>query len=212
VQIVAAVKLLLNGVVMDTIAHYLSLITLVCVPPMFLFWFLVHPFAGHWRKRSLFVTYGTIVPILIVTGAIIFSLRTVFLKVYFGIRIPLIIAAGILLLAGVRIAVSRARCLRSSVLLGIPEVSGRDGPGILITGGIYSRIRHPRYMEGFCYLASIALFTNYLAVYLLLVAYLPMVYAIVVLEERELLDRFGEAYVRYCHAVPRFLPILRQQK
>jgi len=61
-------------------------------------------------------------------------------------------------------------------------------------------------------LASVALFTNYLAVYVVLAAYLPLIYLVVVLEERELGERFGEEYERYCLAVPRFVPRLFWRK
>jgi protein-S-isoprenylcysteine O-methyltransferase Ste14 len=197
---------------MNTTARYVALLTVVCAPPMLLFWFLIHPFAGRWRKFGPVVTYLTVVPVLIMTGIVIFGLRNSLLRVHFGVHCPLIFPAVILLLSGVSIAVSRARHLSFSVLMGMPEVSGRDGPGRLVTGGIYGLIRHPRYVEGFLYLASIALFTNYLAVYLLLVAYIPMVYMIVFLEERELGDRFGEEYRRYCSEVPRFVPKVRRNK
>ena len=60
-------------------------------------------------------------------------------------------------------------------------------------------------------LAAIALAVNYLAVYLLLILYIPVIYLVVVLEERELRERFGIAYDRYCREVPRFIPRLRRR-
>jgi protein-S-isoprenylcysteine O-methyltransferase Ste14 len=37
-------------------------------------------------------------------------------------------------------------------------------------------------------------------------------YAVVVVEERELRERFGLAYEEYCRQVPRFVPKLRSWK
>ncbi len=70
-------------------------------------------------------------------------------------------------------------------------------------------MRHPRYLEIGFILAAIALFVNYLAVYILLAAYIPVIYLVVLFEERELRGRFGDAYESYCRKVPRFIPKLR---
>jgi protein-S-isoprenylcysteine O-methyltransferase Ste14 len=61
-----------------------------------------------------------------------------------------------------------------------------------------------------CELSGTALFVNYLAVYVLVLATVPVLYLTVRLEERELVERFGEAYERYMAEVPRFLPRVRQ--
>jgi protein-S-isoprenylcysteine O-methyltransferase Ste14 len=55
-------------------------------------------------------------------------------------------------------------------------------------------------------LLAIALFTNYLAVYILVIVFIPVIYGVVLLEERELRERFGQEYERYCVEVPRFFP------
>jgi protein-S-isoprenylcysteine O-methyltransferase Ste14 len=44
----------------------------------------------------------------------------------------------------------------------------------------------------------------------LFAAALPVFYAITVLEERELVDRFGERYRRYQREVPRLVPRWRK--
>ena len=53
-------------------------------------------------------------------------------------------------------------------------------------------------------LLGYALIANYLAGYLVFAAWLVVMYPLVLLEERELRERFGEAYDAYCHQAPRF--------
>jgi protein-S-isoprenylcysteine O-methyltransferase Ste14 len=91
-------------------------------------------------------------------------------------------------------------------LIGLPELVSERAPGRLLTEGIYARVRHPRYTGGGLGLLALACFTNYLAIYGLLVVYWPVIHAITVFEERELAERFGAPYERYREAVPRFLP------
>jgi protein-S-isoprenylcysteine O-methyltransferase Ste14 len=51
-----------------------------------------------------------------------------------------------------------------------------------------------------------ALFSNWLGALVVGLATLPLLHAIVLLEERELSERFGEEYERYRARVPRYLP------
>jgi protein-S-isoprenylcysteine O-methyltransferase Ste14 len=119
----------------------------------------------------------------------------------------LLIALGgaLLLVAGaLRICISRQ--LASRILNGYPEIAPSRYEKKLVTEGIYSRVRHPRYMQLLLALLGYAVLTNYLAVYVLFVASVFCIYLIVLLEERELRERFGQEYERYCQRVPRFVP------
>ena len=51
-----------------------------------------------------------------------------------------------------------------------------------------------------------ALRSNYLVSYLIFGLWLPVLWATVLLEERELRDRFGAEWDAYARRVPRFLP------
>ena len=53
---------------------------------------------------------------------------------------------------------------------------------------------------------AFALFTNYLAMYVLAVLVIPTLYWVVLLDEKELRDRFGSEYVSYSERVPMFFP------
>ena len=90
--------------------------------------------------------------------------------------------------------------------MGIPELLRHDGRQTLMREGIYRVVRHPVYVTAAVAGISVALVINYLGVYILFVSALPVLYIITILEERELIARFGEEYRQYQREVPRLIP------
>jgi protein-S-isoprenylcysteine O-methyltransferase Ste14 len=113
----------------------------------------------------------------------------------------------VLCLAG-WIAHLRKRQLDTRTMLGIPELESDPAAASLITQGIYARMRNPRYLEVFFGLLGISLIANYLGAYWTVLWSLPTLQVIVLLEERELRERFGEEYEAYAQRVPRWLPLV----
>lgn len=104
------------------------------------------------------------------------------------------------------------RHLTIANLLGLPEIAPDRYPRTLVTEGIYARLRHPRYVQLLIALIGYALIANYLAAYFVVALWIPAIYIIVLLEERELRDHFGKAYEDYCRRVPKFMPRLSGAK
>jgi protein-S-isoprenylcysteine O-methyltransferase Ste14 len=96
----------------------------------------------------------------------------------------------------------------TSMALGLEEISAGD-PGELVTDGVYSRLRHPRFLGMALAVAAMALLTNFATIYALFVLYVAAIFLIARLEDRELLERFGSQYAEYARTVPRFFPRLR---
>jgi methanethiol S-methyltransferase len=80
------------------------------------------------------------------------------------------------------------------------------GRQTLVRDGIYRVVRHPVYLTAAVAGIAFALVVNYLGVYILFVSAFPALYVITVLEEHELIGRFGEEYRRYQREVPRLTP------
>ena len=196
--------------IFEAVRYYLALFVLVSFVPLLAFWFLIHPFVGLWRRLGPGIAYGAASAVMIVIGAGIFALRGPLLAVEFGTVLLLWPPAALAYLAAIVLGVLCRRQLSIGTLIGLPELVPGRAPGRLLTEGIYARVRHPRYAGGGLGLLALACFTNYLAVYGLLVAYWPVIYAVTVFEERELVARFGAAYKSYRKSVPRFLPRFRQ--
>jgi protein-S-isoprenylcysteine O-methyltransferase Ste14 len=173
---------------------------------------MVHPFTDKWRKLGPVRTYTILVTVLVPVMVVLFLFREPLLRIHFGVSLPFTVVAIFFLFVSIYIGILRARYLTPAVMFGLPQISKDKYPGKLLREGIYARIRHPRYLEAGFGLASTALFCNFLATYVLLAVYIPIIYLVVLLEERELKERFGGEYEKYCQDVPRFLPRLIRQK
>ena len=191
---------------MDTIVYWLALLTVVMVPPFMLMWYVVHPFIRFWRRMGPVRTYTSLILLILPVMWFLYSMSEPMMRVHYGVNWLLVILAIQIFAISMVMGFVRMRHLKPSVMLGLPEIRGEGDPGKLLTEGIYSVIRHPRYVEVWLGLMAIALFTNYLAVYILVAVIIPLTYGVVLLEERELRERFGEEYERYCGEVPRFFP------
>jgi len=60
-----------------------------------------------------------------------------------------------------------------------------------------------RYVEFTVFVLAYVAFANYAGTWILWALGWPAIHAVVLLEERELHDRFGQEYVDYCRLVPR---------
>ena len=67
-------------------------------------------------------------------------------------------------------------------------------------------VLRPRYLDLILGIGGLSLIVNYPGMYGLFLATWVGIYFIVLLEERELRQRFGAPYEEYCRNVPRFLP------
>lgn len=91
-------------------------------------------------------------------------------------------------------------------LVGLPEIAPHKFQSRLLTAGIYSRIRYPRYVEIFVALVGWAMIANYVATYVFALLAAGSLFLVVLLDERELRERFGSEYEAYALRVPRFIP------
>ena len=189
----------------------MALSTVVMVPPFMLMWYVVHPITWFWRRIGPVRTYTSLIIFLIFPIMwLLYSMREPMMRIHYGVNWLLVILAVQIFAISMVMGFVRMRHLRPSIMLGLPEISGEGDSGKLLTEGIYAKVRHPRYVEVWLGLLAIALFTNYLAVYILGGVFIPLIYGVVLLEERELKVRFGEEYERYCAKVPRFFPKKRK--
>ncbi|HXG52813.1 MAG TPA: isoprenylcysteine carboxylmethyltransferase family protein [candidate division Zixibacteria bacterium] len=197
---------------MESLRYLVALGLVVALPPLFLYWLLIHPLVHFWRARGIALTYTIVLTAVALAMMGLFSIRHYLLETDFGTRYPLV-ALGTACLA---LSAAMGFALRGratiAVFLGLPEIAPDFYPRKLMTEGIYGRIRHPRYVQILIALVGYSLIANYLASYLIVALWVPAVYIIVCLEEKELREHFGAAYEDYCREVPRFVPRLRGKR
>jgi protein-S-isoprenylcysteine O-methyltransferase Ste14 len=196
---------------MESVRYAVALVLVVVVPPSLAFWFLVHPFVRLWRRLGLLWTYVLVSLPLVGLGVGIFRNREVLLAIEFGTRIPaIVLGLGFLATAGWLRALLH-RTFTNAHISGLPELAPGRHATELVTQGLFAHIRHPRYAQLTLVLFGWALLANYLAGYVLFALWLPTLPALVAFEERELRDRFGQAYRDYSQRVPRFVPRWRRE-
>jgi protein-S-isoprenylcysteine O-methyltransferase Ste14 len=191
---------------MNALRHYVALVLVVSMPPFLLLWLLIHPFIRFWRRLGAAWTFGIIWALIILGGAEIFRARRVLLSVDFGTSYPLLALGVLLLVVSSWFGMLIWRYLPTRTILGLPELSPEKYPTGLITTGPFAVMRNPRYVQFYLGILGFACIANYPAAYVAVGLWLPGIYVIVLLEEKELRQRFGQEYEDYCRRVPRFIP------
>jgi hypothetical protein len=191
---------------MDRVRYLVALIMVMSLPPLILFWLLIHPFVWFWRRLGSAVTYTVVGSIILAGMGGLYLVRRTLLSIDFGTHYCMLVPAAACLAGAAVLRHLLGRQVSVGLLVGLPELATRDRVGTLVTQGIYAAIRHPRYVQFILALAGYALVANFLASYAAVLLWVAVMPAIVYLEERELRARFGQAYEEYARRVPRFIP------
>lgn len=168
-----------------------------------LYWFALHPFAAFWRRVGPRAAFTTAILFAVAgTGTVFYLLAD---RMFNSAESPLWAkVAGLALMGGELVMVRQVvRNLGPERLIGKVEMGGG---GQLITAGIYAHIRHPSYAGMMATMLGICLLAGTLTLWAAAVVWLVLMRVMVAFEERELVARFGEAYLNYRARVPAFLP------
>jgi len=191
----------------SVVRYYVALVVLIGLQYGILMWLVIHPLALAKALRQVGPVWAYVivaVPGALLAGTILWFRETI-LAIDYGTNYLLMALSVIPFTLAVAIYLGHRKYLTLPILVGVPELTG-SREGVLLTEGIYARIRHPRYVESILWILGYALFTNYLAMYAAYLLMLPIMHIIVLLEEKELKERFGVDYEEYCRRVPRYIP------
>jgi protein-S-isoprenylcysteine O-methyltransferase Ste14 len=201
----------MNNEVIDRIRYFLGVPMAIMAPLGLLYWFIIHPWARWWRRWGPMRTYLIVLPVLAVLGVLLFQVRGQLLGADLGTNWSLIGIATLLLCLTTWLEFQYWKQLSISIIVGIPELS-KEQNGKLLRDGIYGVVRHPRYLSAGIGVIANLLIVNHLGLYILIIAVLPPGFLMLMLEERELVDRFGDSYRDYQRDVPQLIPRLRKAR
>ncbi|MBI2135607.1 isoprenylcysteine carboxylmethyltransferase family protein [Candidatus Woesearchaeota archaeon] len=184
-----------------------ALLSISYIFPLPFWWFVIHSKFLALRKFGLGF-HIMIMAIWVMIGIILFKYSFKILAYRLETRYTFF--AGILLTClVVFIDLKRQQDFSFTTIIGLPEVLPKKYKSKLITQGVFSYIRHPRYLEYILFALAMAFVTGSVICYLFFIYTLVAFNFLARLEEKELIQRFGKKYLAYMKRVPRFLPGLR---
>jgi protein-S-isoprenylcysteine O-methyltransferase Ste14 len=191
---------------LDQVRYFVAVLLVVFTLPGVAFWYVLHPLIPFWRRLGARLTLAILLPLTFVGMGALWPLRQALVGPDLGSS-RFLIGAGVLVY-GASAVLDRWARKRLSIrtLVGMPELSGESGDEVLMTDGPYAVVRHPRYLAVMVGITGWALVANHGGAYLVTLTALLAVFGIVAMEERELVQRFGEAYREYRERVPAILP------
>ena len=174
------------------------------------FWLLIHPAVRFWRRFGN-RTFWVALPVWLAFAVAFILLRhQLFADRIARNTLTWALGVGLFALAG-WIEHRTRRALGVRRLVGVPEMNPGHRLSGVVRSGIYSRVRHPRYVEYMLTVLSMAFLTGALPIFLLAILNILLYQIVAPLEERELLDHYGAGYASYARDVPRFVPRLWQR-
>ena len=170
--------------------------------PIPLYWFVVHPQVGFWRRHQK----ASYIVALLCSWPPVTLCIFLFRKELFRSDWPPVWAA----LIGFALIIFEGwlfwrlcRDLGAARLVGKAELSGA---GSIATHGIYARIRHPRYAGSLLAILGACFLAGKPAMWIVAAAWTALMLVAISFEEREMRRRFGPAFEDYARRVPRFIP------
>ena len=166
----------------------------------------IHLLPKFWRKINIF-TYPFLLVIWLPVAYLILLSQELLLQIAVEFPIFIIILGLILIITGVIIHAWTAKLLGIKALIGYNEIRPDNEKGNLITSSLFSITRHPTYLAHTSLWLGFFLLTGFISLGILTIIDLLISYFIIIpLEERELVQRFGQEYMDYRKKVPKFFP------
>ncbi len=188
--------------------YILGLVYLIIFIPIPIGWIIIHLTISFWRKLGRY-SYIVFLFYLIIFGLLILFYKNKLLSKQHPFNIALFVLGFVLILTALYLDRKRASVFDLKRLIGFPEIMPDKFKPKLVKEGIYSIIRHPRYIEYMLFSSGIALIIRFYYIYLIQIYMIISLYILILIEEKELKQRFGREYISYCKNVPRLIPKLK---
>lgn len=161
-----------------------------------------------WRRIGI-LTYLVLFAFWLPLAYLILLIQDLLLQIALDFHIAIVFLGFILIIIGMIIHIWTAKLLGIKALVGYYVIRPDNEKGNLITSNIFSIVRHPTYLAHTSIWLGFFLLTSFLSLGLLtLLDFLLTYFIIIPLEEKELVQRFGQEYIDYKKRVPKFFPRL----
>ncbi len=189
---------------MEPIRYVMAAILVITLPLVITFWLVIHGGSRRWKASRPLLAYSVALAAMIAIGAPTVIFLDAFIGGDLGFQPVLIGLGGVLYLSTWVFSRSIRKHLDFRTFAGVPEIQGEATN--LIDTGPFALVRHPRYLMIAVSILGWCLIANFAGAYLVGAASILGLMAVIQLEERELVARFGDAYRDYQRRVPQFLP------
>jgi protein-S-isoprenylcysteine O-methyltransferase Ste14 len=178
---------------------FITLCTLIFWPIIPTFWIITHKCKNFVKRLKLFV-YPLSFIVYLPQALLIYKLKDLILSISFPFQRSLNYIGFILFVIGIILHIW------TFILLGFDNITGKNEilkeKYHLIYNGPFAFIRHPTYFAHTLIFLGLFLFTGFLALLILtIIDFLLVVIIIIPLEEKELIDRYGDEYRIYINKV-----------
>ena len=188
---------------MDTRLLLATFVTLV-LPAVMAFWLTIPGCLKFWRKAGVIPAYSAAAITMTIAAWFAWHWRELLLGPDLGFSWLTVIPGVLIYAISIWLSKSVRSHLSLSTFAGVPEI--KNNSQCLITEGPYTVVRHPRYTLVIVGIVGWCLACNFLGTYVVGAAAILGFYFIAALEERELQERFGNAYFHYQAKVPQLIP------
>lgn len=189
---------------MDELRYFLGLVIIMIMPVVIVFWLVIHGGSSTWRKNRPQLAYlvaGTVIAVVVV---LCWRHRMTLVGTDLGFNLLLFISGAVIYLTSFVLWRPVKQHLNFRTFAGIPEVANEEID--LIRTGPFAMVRHPRYLMVAVGVLGWCLMANYAGAYGVGLASLAGLLLVIRLEERDLVQRFGAAYLDYQREVPAVIP------
>lgn len=189
---------------MEELRILLTAFLIILLPVVAIFWFVLHGGVRLWKRTRPSLAYLCASVAIALTLLLTIPNLGLFLGRDLGGNVFLFLfGVGIYLLSVIPYGRIH-RKLDFKTFAGIREIN--DDADTLLQAGPFAIVRHPRYLMVLIGVLGWSLAANYSGGYIVSILFVPALIGVILLEERELIDRFGDAYRAYQRTTPMLIP------
>jgi len=181
-------------------------------PGVLVFWLIMHNNIERLRPMGTRAYWVAAMAWIITAGPLLFFRSRIF-SVQFSmpeaVRIGLELLGVLTLLLGAALLLQARKKIPLKTMVGLPEIAPDKNQQAVLNTGIYAKTRNPIYLAHWLLVLSGAALTNFAANWIMFALDCLVLPLLIRAEERELLARYGTAYLAYMRQVPRFFPQVR---